>query len=120
MSITLLVVEDDNILRKSLVYYLKSKDYEVIDVDNGNEAISLIANQKFDIIITDLNLPYKSGMEILYEVREIFELDIPVIILTNHGSESVEIESFELGASEFISKPFSPPILNSRIQKLLS
>lgn len=117
--VKVLLVEDEDILRKSIAFYLKSNGYEVLELDNGQDACVVLNEQVFDILVTDLNLPYKGGFEIIQNLRKTENKDIPVIVLTAHNVESVELESFEMGANEFISKPFSPPILKARIEKLL-
>lgn len=117
--VKVLLVEDEDILRKSIAFYLKSNNYEIEEYDNGQDAVIAIQEKDFDIVITDLNLPYKGGFEIIRTLRSTCNKQTPVIVLTAHNVESVELESFEMGANEFISKPFSPPILKARIEKLL-
>lgn len=115
-----LLVEDDEILLKSLSYFLKSKGYNVIGFNNGLDAIEYINTSlnEIEIIITDLNLPFAGGQLLISTLRQIRE-DVPVIVLTSSGVESTELEVFDLGANEFISKPFSPAVLLRRMEKLL-
>lgn len=117
--VKILLVEDEDILRKSVAFYLKSNNFEVEEYDNGQDAVSAIQANDYDIVVTDLNLPYKGGFEIIQTLRAVRKLDTPIIVLTAHNVESVELESFEMGANEFISKPFSPQVLKARIEKLL-
>jgi DNA-binding response OmpR family regulator len=116
----ILLVEDDEMLRKSLAYYLQSKDFTVEAFDNGSDAISYISEnaENLDLVITDLNLPFAGGRQVLQEVKQLSQ-EIPVIVLTSSGVEATELEIFELGADEFVTKPFSPPVLLKRINKLV-
>ena len=115
----LVLIEDEDILRKSLAFFLNSNGYQVSDFDNGLEALNFINdnNQDINLIITDLNLPYTSGKQIVFEVKQNYS--IPIIVLTASGVEQTEMEILELGADDFITKPFSPPVLIQRIKKVL-
>lgn len=117
----ILLVEDDEMLLKSLTYYLQMNQYHVLSFDNGADALKLIEEElnSIDLIITDLNLPFAGGQQIIESVRKERNSDLPVIVLTASGLESTELEILDLGADEFISKPFSPAILLKRIQKLI-
>ncbi len=114
-----MLVEDDDVLRKSLVYYLGSNGFEIDDYDNGEDAMQQLRTESPDLLITDLNLPFAGGQSLISLLRNENASDIPVIVLTAHGVESTELEVFNLGADEFISKPFSPAVLLARISKLL-
>ncbi len=115
----LLLIEDDDLLRKSLAFFLKNQNFDVIESSNGLDALNEIRDGSFDLIITDLNIPYVGGLEIINTVRNELKLSTPVIVLTSSGVENTELEAFDIGASEFIPKPFSPPILKARIEKLI-
>lgn len=116
-----LLVEDDEFLLKSLSFFLKSKGYAVIAYNNGLDAITYVQQNasEVDIVITDLNLPFAGGQQLIRELRKKEEVDVPIIVLTSSGVESTELEVFDLGADEFISKPFSPAVLLKRMEKLL-
>ncbi len=113
------MAEDDLLLRKSLAYFLSDKGFKVVQVADGVEAVEEIKKSKFDLIITDLKMPHIGGMELINIMRNELKLNTPVIVLTSSGIEEVELESFKMGASEFISKPFSPSVLIARIYKLI-
>lgn len=117
----LVIVEDDEMLRKSLSFFLRSNNYDIIDFDNGLDAIEYVQQNWMDIavVITDLNLPFAGGQQVIYSTRKITEAEISIIVLTSSGVEATELEVFELGADDFISKPFSPSVLLKRIEKLL-
>ncbi|MCA0363475.1 MAG: response regulator [Bacteroidetes bacterium] len=114
-----LIAEDNELLRKSLSYFLSSKGFDLSEFDNGSQAIESLGQQKYDLIITDINLPGASGMEITQYVRNTLQADTPIIVFTASNIEEIELESFDLGANEFIPKPISPSVLLVRINKLL-
>ncbi|MES2479910.1 MAG: response regulator transcription factor [Bacteroidota bacterium] len=114
----LLLAEDNDIFRKSLLYFLSNNGYNVTGVDNGLDAIELLRKEPFDLIITDVNMPFAGGMELINLVRTELKSQIPIIVLTSSNVEQTELEAFDLGASEFVTKPFSPLVLVARIEKL--
>ncbi|GAB2760556.1 response regulator transcription factor [Salinimicrobium soli] len=118
----ILLVEDDEMLRRSLAFFLTSNKYTVTSFDNGTDAIDHInsVDPGIDLVITDLNLPFAAGQQVIGVVRKKFKDEVPVIVLTSSGVESTELEVLDLGADEFVTKPFSPPVLLKRIQKLLA
>lgn len=120
MKYRLLIAEDDPLLLKALGFYFDKKGYEVILVNEGRDAISKIREQSFDLIITDLNMPFASGLEIISLVRNELAKNTPIIMLTSVGIENTELEAFRMGVNEFIAKPFSPQVLEVRIEKTLS
>ena len=115
----ILFAEDNEIFRKSLSFYLEGQGFTVHQFDNGEEAIEFLRMITVDLIITDLNMPSIGGMEMINLVRNDFNLQIPIIVLTSSGMEETELDAFSMGANEFISKPFSPQVLKARIEKLL-
>jgi DNA-binding response OmpR family regulator len=115
----IILSEDNDILRKSLSFFLESKGFTVDQFSDGREALDAIEINNYDLILTDINMPGISGMEITQYVRETLKSDIPIIIFTSSGVEQTELDSFDLGANEFIAKPVSPAVLLVRINKLL-
>ena len=113
----ILIAEDEPIMQKTIVLRLKKDGHEVITTDNGREALNLIDEQLPDLIITDIMMPYASGLEIVGMVKKT-EKKIPVIVLSAMGQENVVLEAFNLGADDFISKPFSPNELSMRVKRL--
>jgi DNA-binding response OmpR family regulator len=90
-----------------------------VQAANGVEAMEEIRRQTFDIMIIDLKMPRMDGIEVIHNVRNELKLSTPVIVLTASGVEQVELESFNAGANDFVSKPFSPQSLMARIDKLI-
>ena len=93
---------------------------ELVEFENGADAIAFIDENKdgIELVITDLNLPFFSGKQIVGHVKNLKD-SIKIIVLTSLGVENTELEVFELGADDFITKPFSPAILLKRIEKLV-
>lgn len=115
----ILLAEDDVLIRKSISYFLTDKGFDLCQVDNGNQAVEEIKKNHFDLIITDLNMPSIGGMELINILRKKLNNNTPIIVLTSSNIEEIELKSFKMGASEFISKPFSPSVLMARIYKLI-
>lgn len=116
----IVLIEDDEMLRKSLAFFLRNNDYNIEDFDNGSDAMNYIEenNSAIDLIITDLNLPFVSGKQIVHNTKKT-NSSVKVIVLTSLSVESSEVELFELGADDFIGKPFSPQVLLKRIEKVM-
>ncbi|MGH2645314.1 MAG: response regulator transcription factor [Chitinophagaceae bacterium] len=114
----ILVAEDDPIMLKTIQLRLKKDGYEVIGVIDGKQAMSEIETIQPDIIITDIMMPYSSGLEIITFVKQTIPKKIPIIILSAMGQENVVVEAFGLGADDFVTKPFSPNELSVRVKRL--
>ena len=114
----ILVAEDEPIMQKTIALRLKKDGHDVITTDNGREALSLISSENPDLVITDIMMPYASGLEIVASIRSSGK-KLPVIVLTAMGQENVVLEAFQLGADDFIAKPFSPNELSMRVKRLL-
>jgi DNA-binding response OmpR family regulator len=112
--------EDNELLRKSLSFFLEANGFQVDQFSNGKEALEAITETEYDIILTDINMPGNSGLEITQHVRSVLLRDTPIIIFTSSNVEQTELDAFELGANEFIPKPVSPQVLMVRIKKLLN
>jgi two-component system response regulator VicR len=115
----ILLIEDD-LLISSLVEFRLNKDgYETILVKDGNEGIHAINTQNLDLIITDVMIPFKNGIEIIHHARK-EKPNTPIIVLSSLGEEeSVVLEAFNLGVSDFIPKPFNPNELAIRVKRIL-
>lgn len=116
----IILSEDNDILRKSLSFFLESKGFTVDQFSDGRDALDAIETNSYDLILTDINMPGASGMEITQYVRQSLNSDIPIIIFTSSGVEQTELDSFNIGANEFMAKPVSPAVLLVRINKLLN
>jgi DNA-binding response OmpR family regulator len=120
MSKQVLLGEDEPLLRRLIGIRLEKDGYEVVAVDNGTEVIKKLEERPFDLIITDIMMPFMTGLEIVSYVRSHSEKYIPIIILSSMAMESTILEAFSLGADDFINKPFSPNELSVRVRRLLA
>ncbi|RXK62255.1 response regulator transcription factor [Lacibacter luteus] len=114
----ILVAEDEPIMLKTIALRLRKDGYDVITVADGREAIEQIEEQNPDLIITDIMMPYSSGLEIVGKVKASGQRNVPVIVLSAMGQENVVVEAFNLGADDYITKPFSPNELSMRVKRL--
>lgn len=116
--IKVLVADDEFRLRKIVRDFLTSKDFEVIEAADGEEALEIFWKEKdIDLVILDVMMPKLDGWETLKSIRQ--ESSVPIIMLTAKSEEVDELHGFESGADEYITKPFSPKILVARVEALL-
>lgn len=113
----ILIVEDDLWIANSLKLYLENSEFEVTCLSNGNDAENQILSWDYDLIILDLNLPGKDGISICKAVR--VHSQIPIIMLTARSWEFDRVAWLEIGADDYVSKPFSPRELLARINTIL-
>jgi DNA-binding response OmpR family regulator len=115
-----LVIEDEDHIWKIIQYKLKSEDHDPIWANDGLKAMKILEEIKPDLIISDIMVPYMDGIQILKEIKSRKELrDIPVIMLTSKSQEKDIIHGLEMGAQDYITKPFSPAELILRVNKAL-
>lgn len=116
----LLLAEDDQLLASLLTFRLQKGGYEVILSRDGKQVKEHLAENTPDIIVSDIMMPYFSGMELIAFVRKELGLQIPIIIISSAGNEENVLNAFELGANDFISKPVSPSELLVRVARELN
>ena len=116
--IHILVAEDDDNIRTGLVDTLESEGYRVTPARDGKEAIDLFTSEPFDLLLLDIMMPEKSGYDVCRVVRSTNE-DIPVIMLTAKGEEIDKVIGLQLGADDYITKPFGVHELLARISAVL-
>jgi DNA-binding response OmpR family regulator len=114
-DIRILIVEDDDRIREILIKYMKKEKFQVHDAPDGKTALSLIDDNKYDIAVLDVMLPDIDGWSILKHIRE-SDSDIPVIMLTARAEEEDRLFGFELGADDYVTKPFSAKELIARVK----
>jgi DNA-binding response OmpR family regulator len=118
-KVKILVVEDERMLLKTLQFKLDREGYDVLIAEDGKTAMNLIESEKPDLVVSDVMLPYASGMEIVTFTKQVKDKNIPILLLTTLRQEKNVLRAFELGADEFMTKPFSPNELTIRIKRLL-
>lgn len=116
----ILVAEDEPMLLKTIELKLKKEGYEVFTTIDGRDAVAKIEALNPDLVITDIMMPYVSGLEIISIIRKKEGKKIPIIILSAMDQENVVMEAFDLGADDYITKPFSLNELAIRVKRLLS
>lgn len=114
----ILVVEDEIELQEAIADGLRMEGYAVDTCDNGEDAVEFVFCENYDIIILDLNLPKMDGYEVLLRIRE-DKPDIKVIILSARGSVDDKVKGLDIGANDYLSKPFHFAELEARIRNLL-
>jgi len=117
-KIKILVVDDESRMRKLVKDFFLKKGYNVLEAGDGSKAMEIFyENEDIALVILDVMMPIMDGWQTLEEIRETSK--VPVIMLTAKGDESDELQGFDKGADEYISKPFSPKILVARAEALL-
>lgn len=117
-KIKILVVDDEARMRKLVKDFLSIKGYQVLEAGDGEEAVDLFFQQKdIALILLDVMMPKMDGWEVVKTIRKYSQ--VPIIMLTARGEESDELQGFNLGVDEYISKPFSPKILVARVEAIL-
>lgn len=115
----ILVCEDDAMTLMALNHLLLQEGCEVVSVHDGAEAKQKLSESQFDLLLTDLHMPLIDGLELIRHVRNDLKLTIPIVMLTRIGSEDIVMKAFELGADDYVTKPFSSNELSVRIKRLL-
>ena len=117
-KLKIMVVDDESRMRKLVKDFLTKANYEVIEAENGAKALDLFFEVKdIALIILDVMMPVMDGWEVCREIRAYSK--VPIVMLTARGSEQDELQGFDLGVDEYISKPFSPKILVARVEAIL-
>src|SRR4030042_3872551 len=117
MGNLVLIVDDDEKLQKLLKEYLENNGFRILTLLDGSRVSKTIRSESPDLVILDIMLPGKDGLEILKEIRR--EFDLPVIMLTAKGEDTDRIVGLELGGDDYLSKPFNPRELLARIKAIL-
>jgi two-component system chemotaxis response regulator CheY len=121
MKKKILSVDDSPSVRKLVEYTLKSKGFQVASAEDGVAALEIMANEKFDAIVLDINMPRMNGLEFLEKVKSNDAYaSIPVIMLTTEGQEEDQDKAMDLGALAYIVKPFKPTLLLRIVDKTLA
>ncbi len=114
---TILVVEDEDILREVLLDYLTEEGYGVLEAANGEQALELFESNSVDLVILDIVLPKLDGWSVCRRMRK--RSNIPIIILTARSDEDDSLLGYELGADDYLIKPYSPRVLMAKVNRFL-
>lgn len=120
MSERILIVEDDLSLSEIMTDFFIANDYEVRKVSSGSMAIGIIGEEKFDIILLDVNLPDMDGFEICRYIREYTTVNVPILFITARISEIDKLNGYACGGDDYITKPFSLLVLHAKIRAILN
>ncbi|MBE3596471.1 MAG: response regulator transcription factor [Hydrogenibacillus sp.] len=113
----LLVVDDEERIRRLLKMYLMQEPYDIDEADNGVDALKMAQENDYDVILLDLMLPGMDGIEVAERLRD--KKATPIIMITAKGDESSRIKGFEAGADDYVTKPFSPREVVMRVRAIL-
>jgi DNA-binding response OmpR family regulator len=117
----ILICEDDKALLSMICYKLSRENLgELKTVADGREAVKVLREEDFDLIISDIHMPFHSGIELISLVRNELKKNTPFIVLSAEGLETTVLQAFEMGANDFITKPFSPAELVVRVRRILN
>ena len=114
----ILVAEDDEIMRESIKHMLKQEGLTVITAENGREAIEFFQADPPDLVITDILMPFISGLEFIDVIRNSSK-QLPIIVLSAMDEEDTVMEAFNMGADDFLTKPVKSSELSIRLKRLL-
>lgn len=117
MSAKILVVEDDLSIRASLTRYLTANDMQVIEASDAQRARQALLRGAFDLVLLDIMMPGEHGLSLCRHIRE--TLDLPIIMLTARGDDADRIVGLEMGADDYVTKPFNPRELQARINNVI-
>lgn len=114
----ILVVDDEQLIRKLVTDFLKRQGYRTVEAEDGRQALDIFSlEENIDLIILDVMLPEYDGFTVCREIRK--KSKVPIIMLTARGEEFDEVFGLDIGADEYISKPFSPNVLIARVNAVL-
>ncbi|TQR46380.1 response regulator transcription factor [Paenibacillus popilliae] len=117
MTKTILIVEDEHILREIMKDYFSNEGFNVLEARDGKEALQMFQENNVDLLILDIMLPELDGWSVCRRIRK--TSNVPIIMLTARVDEDDTLLGFELGADDYVTKPYSPPILLARAKRLL-
>jgi len=120
MAKRVLVVDDSDMMRQMVAFTLREANFEVVEAENGQDALSKLAGQNLDLILTDLNMPVMDGIAFIRNARSLAATRyVPILMLTTESQQEKKAEGKAAGATGWIVKPFDPPKLLTVISKVL-
>jgi DNA-binding response OmpR family regulator len=116
----ILVAEDNKLILETIAHSLAREGYEIIKALDGKECLKIMEDNDIDLLITDLYMPCINGHEVISRIRDEWKKNTPILVLSAAGAEDNVLKAFDLGADDFMVKPFSLVELNVRVRKLLT
>ncbi len=116
---SIVLAEDNSTLSLLLKFRLEKEGYLLYIAEDGKKAIELIETHNPNLILTDIMMPYVSGLEVISHTRNKLNLQTPIVVFSAAGQEEMVLKAFNLGANDFMGKPFSPNELVIRVKRLL-
>jgi DNA-binding response OmpR family regulator len=114
----ILLIDDDELILKVINRILSREGYEVKTATNGKDAMELIEQQKFDLLITDIMMPYSNGFEVISKFKQHPNADgVPIIVISSVGTENAVREGLNIGADDYLRKPIMPDELLIRVRR---
>lgn len=113
----ILIVEDEERMRKLVATYLKRENYEVLEAGDGIEAIEIFNKENVSLVVLDIMIPLVDGFRVCKTIRE--RSSVPIILLTAKSEEDDKLLGYDLGADDYVTKPFSPKVLVAKVKVLL-
>ncbi len=117
-ALKVLVVDDEPPIRRFLRTSLGAQNYQVTDAETGQEALDLVTREKFDLVVLDLGLPGMDGFDVIVKLREAGS-DVPIVVLSSRSDEAGKVKALDLGADDYVTKPFGVEELLARIRAAL-
>lgn len=117
MKRTILLVEDDMLMREVITDYFKKEQWEVFEAENGKIALEIFEQNSVDLVVLDIMMPEIDGWSVCRRIRE--KSDVPIMIMTARAEDDDHLMGFELGADEYVTKPLSPRVLVARATALM-
>ncbi|MEL6862959.1 MAG: response regulator [Bacteroidota bacterium] len=115
----ILICEDEEIMLTALEFRLRKQGFEVMLAEDGRQAVKKVQEENPDILVADIMMPHVTGLELINFIRKDLKSSLPIIIISALEHDDVVLEAFQLGATDFITKPFKPNELILRIKRII-
>ncbi|MBN2718561.1 MAG: response regulator [Deltaproteobacteria bacterium] len=118
---TCLIVEDSPMMRQLIIFALgRIRNLKVVEADDGVDGLKKLAGGRFDLVITDINMPIMDGLKLVKRIRtDAVHKDVPIMIITTEGAAEDRQRALQLGANEYVTKPIQAPQVISKVKELL-
>jgi DNA-binding response OmpR family regulator len=114
-----LIAEDDPLTSKAIEHRLRLDNFEIHTAFNGNRAIEMLKKEEYDLLLVDIHMPFKGGLEVIDFVRNELNKTMPIAVVSRIGISEMVHKAIEMGADEYITKPFDPEELSKKVKQML-